>query len=335
MGGPEANPPWEVIRKKVRSSSSLIAIYGKKESAKVHNELGMAWVNHTPCFAIVDTAASYDLGIAGIVLSFAKVCFDQENEFKVAVRKISRLIVKQNAQLLNEIKIARNTLFRKLRREPTVSEISAYLGITHELISQLVPAERSVDVYGNYGQYSRLRQMNGDLCDCWKSLGWGQLSIQGTHQLRRTYLTAKLRRGRWSCRFYFMVFADTTAHGLLWWRNKISEDYIDREEWPVIVQVSYSKYAGGEFRSFMKTWGGDYAFLLDIEPGIHYFGPGRGFENVISGTRAGKISYLMSPTFILHTVQNRQVLLERLKSLIEWISQNRMTVFPRPIIRKN
>lgn len=56
-------------------------------------------------------------------------------------------------------------------------------------------------------------------------------------------------------------------------------DYIDREKWPVIVLISYSKYMGGEFRSFMRTSGGDFVFLSNIEPGIHYFGPGEGFRN--------------------------------------------------------
>jgi len=84
----------------------------------------------------------------------------------------------------------------------------------------------------------------------------------------------------------------------------------------------------------MRSWGGDYSFLPNIKPGTHYFGPGEGYHNVLVSTSKKKIDSMMTPTFILDDVLNKNVLAERVESVIMWIAKNRTTVFPRAVIEK-
>jgi len=116
MGEPDTRPPWDTIRKKIISSASLIAIYGKQESRMVHNELGIAWGNNIPCFALVEKMARYNLGITPIVLSYGnRLDFENIPKFETAVRKIGRLIAKEIKRQKQDIDKAKRTIFSELR----------------------------------------------------------------------------------------------------------------------------------------------------------------------------------------------------------------------------
>ncbi|MGA2971721.1 MAG: sigma-70 domain-containing protein [Candidatus Bathyarchaeia archaeon] len=335
MGGPDANPPWDMILGKIRSSASLIAIFGLQESRKVHNELGMAWGCRIPCFALVDRQANYDLGIASLVLSYGnRLDFKNTTRFESAIRTIARLIVRQNSQLNNDLETARRTLFSKLRREPSVAEVAEFVRKTPELVSQFVNREKVSDEYGKYGQYARRRLMVTDLFDCWKRLGLGCFEeVPSEISGGIVYRSSSVRRGRWACRFDFLVFGQKPYHPLAWWRNYVCQYKLAEAGWSVIVFLTYHRDSGS-FRSFMRSWGGDYSFLPNIKPGTHYFGPGEGYHNVLVSTSKKKIDSMMTPTFILDDVLNKNVLAERVESVIMWIAKNRTTVFPRAVIEK-
>jgi len=334
MGGPDARPPWDVIRKRIRSSCSLLAIYGAKESAKVHNELGMAWGIGNPCFALVDTHADYSYGIAELVLSYRTLNFEK-GAFKSEVRTIARRILKENSNLQKELDVARHLLFTKLRRDPTIAELASHVGRTQELISQFGLAEPARDEYAHLGQRTRYERMVMNLAECWSLHGMGTLSLGWTDKRKATFYVSDAVRffGKQS-RFYFMVFAGEASQRLDWWRNHLCQ-CVHGAYWPVIVLVSYGKYSRRGFQSFMQEWGGNYSLLPDVEPGVDFFGPGIGYTNVRFPKSKSRISEVMTPTLILKFVTNKEVLSERIRSMLKWISSHRVHVFPRPVIKKD
>jgi hypothetical protein len=333
--GPDSHPPWDRIRRSIRESASLIAVYGCVESAKVHNELGMGWGCNLPCFAIVERAAKYDLGIANLVLYYERVSFANGHRFQTAVSKIAKNIVKENNQLKGSLTEARQKLYTQLRREPSVGELAAQVQRTPDLLKQLSTPESSLDTYATLGQNTRMQNVTTDLGVCWKSLGLGKLTPVQTGIGKTLYQSDLVRMGRWTCKFHFMVFVRSSNEALAYWRNRVCQNHVDSKHWPVVALVSYKKQTGTDFRKFMTIWGADYSFLTNVEPGIDYFGPGRGYRNVSTPRDKTKISFLMTPTFVLNNVVNEQILTERVKSMFKWISQNRAITFPHRIIKQH
>jgi len=274
--------------------------------------------------------ATYDLGIATLVLSYERARFDRRHDFESAVRRVVRKIVARSDELLQDSRSAYRELYRELRRQPSVGEIAARMGKPVELISQVYPSDSSVDVYGQDGQTSRLSHITEDLQHHWRSIRGGGLGLIVNKRSWRSVFQSELQglAGR-EAKFYFTVFANTPSEGFCRWRNFLAQNYVDGEHWPIIVLLTYSNCPGRDFRTYMREVGGDYTFLVDIEPGVHYFGPGIGFRNAASGSSGRQIGYVIGrgPTFILENVVNQDVLAERLKSMIEWIRTNAHTVF--------